>query len=166
MFLIIDVFSVSVIKYFLSLMPSPCLTTPTTQTEKSLFCKFKEVTIFFYESSVPNPNKIVLESICIITLSLLPIPVGLLVLPCTRHCRRYPPPPFHPPPFFPVRTEEPVKADTCACDSRAQQQLALIVHVKHSDLICIIYACGSCLKLKLILLFNVKLILSSLKHIY
>ena len=100
---LIDVFSVSVIKYFLSLMPSPCLTTPTTQTEKSLFCKFKEVTICFYESSVPNPNKIVLESICIITLSLLPIPVGLLVLPCTRHCRRYPPPPpFHPPPFVPV----------------------------------------------------------------
>ena len=38
-------------------------------------------------------------------------------------------------PFFPVsRTEEPAKASTCARDRRAVQQLALKVHVKHSDL--------------------------------
>ena len=31
-------------------------------------------------------------------------------------------------------TEEPLKAGTCARDRRALQQLALSVHVKHSDL--------------------------------
>ena len=62
-------------------------------------------------------------------------PVGLLVLPCTRQSRR-PPPPLTPSPHFPPlsRTEEPAKAVTCARDRRALQQLALKVHVKHSDL--------------------------------
>ena len=53
----------------------------------------------------------------------------------------YPPlqavPPLTPPPFFFLflsRTEEPAKAATCARDKRALQQLALNVHVKHSDL--------------------------------
>ena len=32
------------------------------------------------------------------------------------------------------RTEEPEKAGTCARDRRALQQLALNVHVKHSNL--------------------------------
>ena len=67
------------------------------------------------------------------TLHLLPILVGLLVLPCTRQCRRSPHyslSPF----FFLSRTEEPTKAGTCAHDRRALQQLALNVHVKHSDL--------------------------------
>ena len=32
------------------------------------------------------------------------------------------------------RTREPAKAGTCARDRRALQQLALNVHVKHSDL--------------------------------
>ena len=32
------------------------------------------------------------------------------------------------------RTEEPAKASDCARDRRALQQLALKVHVKHSDL--------------------------------
>ena len=32
------------------------------------------------------------------------------------------------------RTEEPAKAGSCARDRRALQQLALNVHVKHSDL--------------------------------
>ena len=41
-----------------------------------------------------------------------------------------PPPPF----FFLSWTEEPVKAGTCARDRRALQQLALNVHVKHTDL--------------------------------
>ena len=36
--------------------------------------------------------------------------------------------------FFLSRTEEPVKASTCAHDRRALQQLALNVHVKQSDL--------------------------------
>ena len=57
------------------------------------------------------------------TLRLLPIPVGLLVLPCTRQCRRPPPPPLL-----------PAKAGACARDRRALQQLALNVHVKHFDL--------------------------------
>ena len=35
---------------------------------------------------------------------------------------------------FLSRTEEPAKAGTCAHDRRALQQLALNVHVKHSDL--------------------------------
>ena len=34
------------------------------------------------------------------------------------------------------RTEEPAKAGTCARDRRALQQLALNVHIKHSDLTC------------------------------
>ena len=44
--------------------------------------------------------------------------------------------PLSPPPlFFPLyRTEQPVKAGTCARDRRALQQLALNVHVKHSEL--------------------------------
>ena len=33
------------------------------------------------------------------------------------------------------RTKEPAKVGTCACDGRALQQLALNVHVKHSDLL-------------------------------
>ena len=36
--------------------------------------------------------------------------------------------------FFLSWREEPVKAGTCAHDRRALQQLALNVHVKHSDL--------------------------------
>ena len=40
-----------------------------------------------------------------------------------------------PPFFFLFRTEEQAKADTCARDRRALQQLALNVHVKLSDLI-------------------------------
>ena len=36
------------------------------------------------------------------------------------------------------RTEEPAKASICARDRRALQQLALNVHVKHSDLTCCI----------------------------
>ena len=36
--------------------------------------------------------------------------------------------------FFLSQTEEPAKAGTCARDRRALQQLALNVHVKHSDL--------------------------------
>ena len=35
---------------------------------------------------------------------------------------------------FLSQTEEPAKASTCARDRRALQQLALNVHVKHSDL--------------------------------
>ena len=66
------------------------------------------------------------------TLRLIPILVGLLVLPCTRQCRRSP---LLPLPFllFLSRTEELAKAGTCARDRRALQQLALNVHVKHSD---------------------------------
>ena len=47
-----------------------------------------------------------------------------------------PPPPHAPSPlFFPLsRTEEQAKTGTCARDRRALQQLALNVHVKHSDL--------------------------------
>ena len=64
-----------------------------------------------------------------ITLRLLPIPVGLLVLPCTRQCRQSP---LTPSPLFSMSwTEEPAKAGTCARDRRALQQLALNVHVKH-----------------------------------
>ena len=73
------------------------------------------------------PNSITPQN----TLRLLPIPVGLFVLPCTRQCRRFP---LTPSPFFLSRTEEPAKAGTCARDRRALQQLALNVHVKHSDL--------------------------------
>ena len=36
--------------------------------------------------------------------------------------------------IFLSRTEEPAKAGTCARDRRSLQQLALNVHVKHSDL--------------------------------
>ena len=40
----------------------------------------------------------------------------------------------HPPPFFFLsQTKEPVKASTCAHDRRELQQLALNVHVKHTD---------------------------------
>ena len=51
----------------------------------------------------------------------------------------YPPvqavPPYSVPPFFSLsRTEEPTKAGTCTRDRRALQQLALNVHVKHSDM--------------------------------
>ena len=67
------------------------------------------------------------------TLRLLPNPVGLLVLPCTCQCRRSPPP-LNPSPFFLSQTEEPAKAGICARDRRALRQLALNVHVKHSDL--------------------------------
>ena len=43
--------------------------------------------------------------------------------------------PLTPSPFcFLSRTEEPAKAGTCARDRHALQQLALNVHVKHSDL--------------------------------
>ena len=35
---------------------------------------------------------------------------------------------------FLSQTEEPANAGTCACDRRALQQLALNMHVKHSDL--------------------------------
>ena len=61
------------------------------------------------------------------TLRLLPIPVGLLVLPWTHQCRRSPLTPS--PLFFPVPDR-----GTCACDRCAQQQFVLDVHVKHSDL--------------------------------
>ena len=68
------------------------------------------------------------------TLRLLPTSVGLLALPCTRQCRRSPPP--HPSPlfYFLSRTEEPAKvAATCANDRRAIQQLALNVQlITHS----------------------------------
>ena len=76
------------------------------------------------------PNSITPQT----TLRLLPIPVGLLVLHCTRECRRSPLTPS--PPFFFIlsRIEESAKAGTCARDRRALQQLALNVHVKHSDL--------------------------------
>ena len=63
------------------------------------------------------PNSITPQT----TLRLLPIPVGLLVLPCTRQCRRSPVTPS-PPLFSPVP------------DRRELQQFALNVHVKHSDL--------------------------------
>ena len=44
-------------------------------------------------------------------------------------------PPYSLPTFFFLsRTEEPAKASTCAHDRCALQQLALNVHVKHSDL--------------------------------
>ena len=48
--------------------------------------------------------------------------------------RLLPIPPVLPLFFFLSRTEEPVKAGTCARDRRALQQLALNAHVKHSDL--------------------------------
>ena len=75
------------------------------------------------------PNSITPQT----TLHLLRIPVGLLVLPCTCQCRRSPLTPSLP--FFLLsRTEELVKARTCARDRRELQWLALNVHVKHSDL--------------------------------
>ena len=75
------------------------------------------------------PNSITPQTI----LHLLPIPVGLLVPPCTHQCRRSPLTPSSP--FFVLsQTEEPAKAGTCACDRRVLQQLALNVHIKHSDL--------------------------------
>ena len=81
-----------------------------------------------------NPNSITPQN----TLHLLPIPLGLLVLPCIRQCRRFlSPPPLLPHPFFFLSwTEKPALAGTCAHDRHALQQLALNVHVKHSDLTC------------------------------
>ena len=53
-------------------------------------------------------------------------PLMLLVLPCICQCS---PPPTHSLPLFVLsRTEEPAKADTCARDGHALQQLALNVH--------------------------------------
>ena len=74
------------------------------------------------------PNSITPQT----TLRLLPILVGLLLHPCTHQCRQSPLLPLLFPPLF--RTDEPVKAGTCAHDRRALQQLALNVHVKHSEL--------------------------------
>ena len=79
------------------------------------------------------PNSITPQT----TFRLLPIPVGLLVFPCTRQCRQSPPLTPSPPLLLLSRTEEPVKDGTCARDRRALQQLALNVHVKHSDVICL-----------------------------
>ena len=66
------------------------------------------------------------------TLRLLPIPVGLLVFPCTRQCRRSPPPP--PPysllPFFPGPDRDTGEGRYLC----PWQACALNVHVKHSDL--------------------------------
>ena len=77
------------------------------------------------------PNSITPQT----TLRLLPIPVGLLVLPCTSQCRRFPTPHYFPHFFFLLSPkEEPTKAGTCARDRRALQQLPLNVHVKLSDL--------------------------------
>ena len=78
------------------------------------------------------PNSIAPQT----TLRLLPIPipVRLLILPCTHQCRRSPPYSLTPPFFFLSQTEEPAKASTCAHDRRELQQLALNVHVTHSDL--------------------------------
>ena len=39
------------------------------------------------------------------------------------------------------QTQEPAKAGTCARDRHVLQQLALNVHVKHSDLTCGIVVC-------------------------
>ena len=64
--------------------------------------------------------------ICDQTLRLLPTSVGLRVLLYL--------PVQAVPLFFLFRTEEPAKAGTCARDRCALQQLALNVHVKHSDL--------------------------------
>ena len=60
-------------------------------------------------------------------LHLLLTPVRLLVLPCTLT-----PSPL--PIFSLSQTDEPEKSGTCAPDRCALQQLALNVHVKHSDL--------------------------------
>ena len=55
------------------------------------------------------PNSITPQT----TLRLLPIPVGLLILPCTRQCKRSPlTPPI--PPFFLSWTEEPADRLNCA----------------------------------------------------
>ena len=81
------------------------------------------------------PNSITPQN----TVRLLPIQVGLLVLPCTHQCRRSP---LLPPPL-----------GTCARDRRALQQFALNVHVKHSDLtwpdIFYTYSICRCKQLKL-----------------
>ena len=62
---------------------------------------------------------------------LLPIPVGLLVFPCTRQCSAPPTPtPLLHPPFFMSQTEELAKVGTFASDRRVLQQLALNVHAK------------------------------------
>ena len=52
-------------------------------------------------------------------------------LPATDSGRTVRTPPFF---VFLSQTEEPAKASTYARDRRALQQLALNVHVKHSDL--------------------------------
>ena len=57
----------------------------------------------------------------------------------TAHTPLYPPvqlvPPYSLPPFFLLsQTELPAKVSTCARDRHALQQLALNVHIKHSDL--------------------------------
>ena len=67
---------------------------------------------------------------------------GMYSLVACRQCR-LPPPSLLPFPFFPLsRTEEPAKVGTCARDRRALQQLALNVHVKHSDLLVLVPASG------------------------
>ena len=63
------------------------------------------------------------------TLCLLPNPVGLLVLACTRQCRQSLLTPSHL--FFPVPDRGAV---TCASDSCVLQQRILNVHIKYSDL--------------------------------
>ena len=74
------------------------------------------------------PNSITPQT----TLHLLPIPVELLV-PASAGS----PPLLPPPPLFVLSlTEELAKAGICGRDRRALQQLALNVHVKHSDLTC------------------------------
>ena len=75
------------------------------------------------------PNSITPQT----TLHLLPIPVG------TPRTPLYPPvkavPPLLPSPFFsPVPDRGTGESGTCARDRHALQQLALNVHVKHSDL--------------------------------
>ena len=67
------------------------------------------------------PNSITPQN----ALHLLPILVGLLVLPCAC-APPPPPPPFLPPLFFPVLDRGTV---TCAHDRRALQQLALNMHL-------------------------------------
>ena len=61
-----------------------------------------------------------------------PIPVGLLVLPCTRQCRR--PTPYSLPPFFPIPDRATGEGRYCARNRGALQHLALNTNIKHSDL--------------------------------
>ena len=88
---------------------------------------FIEISTYFSFSLILRdiPNSITPQ----ITLRLLPIPIGLLVFPCSASAGD---PPLLPFPF------SPVPAGTCARNRRALQQLALNVHVKHSDLTCCI----------------------------